>query len=125
MAAAADLRAFADLLDRHPQLADAFNGSDTFVGCDHRHPFPDLVRQLATAGRVEKGSDDGRFEVTLQIGTVKLILIDTRGDVVCEKVQTGTRTVEKPILQQVGVETAEEPVYEWRCPPSILAASGS
>lgn len=37
----------------------------------------------------------------------------------CERVQVGSRTVERPVMVQHGTETVEEPVYEWRCSPVL------
>ena len=54
-----------------------------------------------------------------------VVHLNLNRDEVCEKVQTGTRTVLVPdpeFVANAPIITIEEPVYGWKCPDSVLAS---
>lgn len=79
----------------------------------------DTARKVkAVAGPlVKQQGDDGLELVTVQ-ADVEVRIVALGG--VCERVQVGTRTVSKPDPAAPLIDV-EEPVYEVRCPDSVLA----
>lgn len=125
---AADLRHLANLIDAHPELGLTTSGPTGVFLRRFDEGFVTAVRHLSGLGlgSVAKDRATGVFTARLRLNSsFELIALDYDEEVACELVQTGTRTVERPVLVQTGVETVEEPVMEWVCPPSILAAATS
>ena len=117
-----DLRQLADIIDANPSIGICGGGSSlVFVEADHQL-FADRVRAMAKIGTVSKERGVSHFAARVRINeSFTLLALDHSDEVACVRVQTGTRTVERPIT--VGVETVVEPVFEWVCPPSILATA--
>lgn len=123
----AGLRELADFIEERPELFDrqglAFGTAYVFTYTADE--FAECVRLL---GKGQKEANDAYFNVTRRFGPIELQVTANRS-AVCEKVQTGTKVVKARDPQLVHeaikdipqVET-EEPVYEWKCPPSILSA---
>ena len=113
------LRALADHLDRHPGL-DPTTVPTFYVYAENTETFAGLVRKLGgtITNPVTKTADDYHLGAFRMFGRVRLEVFMPRSTA-CERVQVGTRTVERPIMQQVGTETVEEAVYEWECAPIL------
>jgi len=82
-----------------------------------QYPDATLTREKNYEGKPEMVV---RGESSLGIGWQ----IDFR-DGVCERVQVGTKTVEKPdpdAIVNAPMVTVQEPVYEWLCPDPIITA---
>lgn len=79
------------------------------------------IARLARAipGRVEKVFDDGNVKLHKRFGS---LVYEIFGSSVCERVQVGTKTEvrEEPVETRTVTETV--PVFEYRCPDSLLAA---
>ncbi len=120
MSLAADLRHLADVIDANPELDLHFASGAQTVYLSRSGPFADRVRLLAKFGTVakERGAD---FYARVRLSpSFELCAIDYDGEVACELVQVGTE--ERPIMVASGrVEVV--PVYEWKCPESILASA--
>lgn len=75
-------------------------------------------------GDGEKGSENGSPYIRWTLGRDRYVYA-YRTDLTCEKVPTGkTETVKKRIVvtpEVTDIEEVEEPIYEYRCPDSLLA----
>jgi hypothetical protein len=124
---AAQLRALADLLDEHPQLAPPLQT----VTLNHYGSVLDggdaeMAALARGTGRWEKVELADWLILRREVGPDVMIDLNFRREAVCERVQVGTRPVEKPdpeALAAVPTVTVEEPVYEWTCGP-VLALAG-
>lgn len=120
----AGLRELADRLERHPDCPLPYDGTDsplTWI-LDTREDVAAVARVMGRA-RKERDYKDGLQLVGSLHGLSWKVL--TFGGV-CERVQVGTRTVEREEVvtpAQTRTVTVTEPVYETRCPESILAGS--
>ncbi len=116
----ADLRALADWLDAHPDIAERTHSYNTIgVSTEDAAEFARFVREVG-AGR--KNAASGTAWLERSFGKLKLTVF---GDV-CEQVQVGTQTVtveEYPADVVPELVDVEVPVFEWRCPESFLAVS--
>lgn len=118
----AGLRAAADFFERTPDapLPTAAYLHRTFYSDDAKAQLADGARNL---GNVEKDVDDWDFKVTRDFGGGVRYTLRARRDLVCERVEVGTRQVERQV--PVGdvtyaTVTEDEMVYEYICPPSLL-----
>ena len=74
-----------------------------------------------------KANDNGSMVATVVDGLVGWDVVLASDSSPCERVQVGTETrtvreeIEPPRYREI---EREEPVYEWRCPDSILAIDG-
>lgn len=121
-------------------LAVPFDGLGIQAGWDHtadrrgRAGIALMLRVARRAGlRIVKRAPEGNTR-SYDLGLPgrppweRLIHLYSGAEYTCERVQTGTRTVERPIMVQHGTETIEEPVFEWRCGPvlaPVVEAEGS
>lgn len=134
---AAGLRALADMIELHPQLAEALRYTIDKVNVpighvvgDVRAAMADFVRAGARSGAtVTKEQDDTWSGVTLLWGPVGIHVYAARA-AVCERVVTGVETVTKTVPDPEAlaavptVEVTEEvEQVEWRCHP-LLADEG-
>jgi hypothetical protein len=116
------LRRLADLLDEHPDLAE-------YQSLDLSHFVSDLDEMTAArrrvGGRWEKRTfGDSYFALVRDLGGNVAISLNASRAKVCERVQTGVKTVTMPdpaLVADLPSVTVEEPVYEWICPESVLA----
>lgn len=76
----------------------------------------------AIGGQWEKSELPSHFILRQKVGVHRIDVFSSRENV-CEKVVTGTETVTIPDPDAPMV-TVEREVYEWKCPPSILAMTG-
>ncbi len=115
---AAGLRELADFAEAHPETFAPYMGLTCNLFPRTRENFSRQARDLGKANKVDMSSYYG---LQREFGPHSVQLLINR-EQVCERVQTGTRTVTVPD-PDVDVPTVEieEPVYEWQCPDSILA----
>lgn len=116
---AAGLRALADWLEATPDF-------DLPLVCASHltHNVAELARLGSLMGTAEKTTSGSFVGLRRRFGPVELKVQAFHEDV-CERVQVGTRPAEKVKLPEGATwqtEIVEEPVYEWRCPESILRA---
>lgn len=110
----AGIRELLNVFENTPNLPLPYWISSTsiWVGEDELIPLRRAVG--LPASKVFTDYDVGfEFAITEDV-TLRIV---TSRSAVCERVQTGTRTVPA----QPAVEEHEEPVYEWICPDSVLA----
>lgn len=133
---AAGLRALADMIDAHPEVAELirFSGLERLlapVGStdDAVMVMADLIRKAKARGAtVTKSAEDDWFNVHVAWGPVGIQVYAAREEV-CERVVTGTETVTKTVkdparlaeVPEIEVTETVETV-EWVCRP-ILAAT--
>lgn len=88
-----------------------------------KQEFVDTVKAMGTGVKVEASGNRGiEFEIP-GTDTRTVITVNppfNEDEAVCEKVQVGTETVEVPDPNAPKI-IIEQPVYEIRCPDSILA----
>lgn len=129
------LREMADFLDMHPHLLDRLNfaSADAHVFARDESDFSDLLLDL---GKGEKRASEGYLSVRRRFGPHALVLSLARS-LACERVQTGTETVEETVgldevpcdaevlgeVRQVKIKRTV-PTFEWKCPESFLAGGG-
>jgi hypothetical protein len=124
------LRELADWLEAHPAARPSFGGFDPvrlLWPCgDSRDGLAAAARVL---GRAAKSSDSKWVNVTRLFGPHQIQAYASH-EAVCERVVVGTETIETEVpdpeaLKNVPTikvtETVEQ--VEWRCPPSLLAAT--
>lgn len=118
---AAQLRQVADFIEEH---ADALEGH--YIPHYALNIFPgDAQKALALAraigGKWDKKEAGDWLYLRRAIGR-HTIEINMNRNLVCERVQVGTKTVEVPD-PEAALVTVEEPVYEWHCPESLNAVA--
>ena len=122
------LRDLAEWLEDNPDLIPTYGGESVFLFRRGDEPMPDFLSRIARRfGRCDKDVSDKWFYLVKSFGPHD-IRASARRDEVCEQVQVGTREVTEEIpdpAHMIDVPTItvtrEEPVYEWRCPESILS----
>ena len=114
-----EARKMLDWLEEHPDYIP--NHAITLdIFCWDEDAPAQLAKAAKVMGRATKDtSGDALFFVRREWGPHHLDVNASR-EAVCERVQVGTETVEEPDPEAPKV-TVERPVYEWRCPPSLLA----
>lgn len=136
--AANDLAAFGRFVADHPDLptpeltrVETYREDDRIVtyqimvlGFDAAAEMTRIARILndgAGKGEVVKVQEGDYFRLQRRFGSV-LLEAWTMRDAVCERVQVGTETIEKPdpeALAAVPKITEDVPVFEWRCSPLL------
>ncbi|HEX3803146.1 MAG TPA: hypothetical protein VHV75_09920 [Solirubrobacteraceae bacterium] len=114
------LRALADLLDANPQIDTQWRDYRfiLFVGSSE-----ELARTaVGIGGQWEKSEDHYYCNLDRSLGGGVGIQVTTARGNVCERVQVGTETVMVPAPDAPMVEE-ERPVYEWKCPESLLGVA--
>jgi len=114
------LRELADFAEQHPTLFERQYGETVNL---FAYSPEEMAEQTATLGTSVKTISENWYTMTRRFGPHRLDLSIGR-KTFCERVQTGTVTVEKPdpeALERVPTIEVEEPVYEWICPESVLA----
>ena len=113
------LRELADFLDEHdvPELSWQNVRFDIFA--DDAAGLMERARNLGGAWDKEEKGD--WFVLRRYFGPHCIDINAPRSNV-CERVQVGTKTVEKPD-PSAPLVTVEEPVYEWQCPESLSAVA--
>lgn len=118
------LRQLADFVESHPRLfEDKYSGETVHIFADDRE---DMVEKALEMGKADKGGDGYFYYLRRSFGPHSLNLCVNR-EHICEKVQTGTRTVSVPdpkAVAKLPLIKQEEPIYEWVCPDSILQPRG-
>lgn len=115
------LRELADFVEAHPEI-DAASTFTLNLWMHEKSDLADWMKRLG--GKWDKYTGlDAYFIMRRMFGPHRIELNANR-EAVCERTQVGTKTVEKPdpeLLAAVPLVTVEEPVYEWKCPDSLLA----
>jgi len=117
------LHELADFAGQHPELFDKHCGETFNIFAYTSEEMAEKTRLLGTSKKV---ASDGWYTMSRRFGPHQVDLSISR-NTFCERVQTGTKTVEKPdpeALKQVPTIEVEEPVYEWTCPETILRPEG-
>jgi hypothetical protein len=120
----ADARRLLDFIEKNPSLIrhqvfclfhSSWEQGDTAKA--------EMAKAARLLGQCEKSVTDDEFKIVRKFGD-HFIQFYWRREYVCERVQVGVKTVEIPTYPkgvEVIYEKKEEPVYEWKCPDSILA----
>lgn len=114
-----DARAMIDWLAEHPDFIYAYRGLEVGTHCHTKDEFAGMVRDLGSATKDPAGD----YMVVRKFFGVHQVSAQTHREQVCEKVQVGTRPVERidpTYLKDAPKVTVEEPIFEWKC-GSILA----
>ena len=120
---ATGLRALADLLDAAPDWKRDYDDYQHLICVSSRDEMIDAIKALG--GKWEKHTAaDGYFGMTRDLGNGVTCQVYAARANVCERRLVGTRTVTRVAPDAPTVEV-EEDVYEWVCPPSILAEMGA
>jgi hypothetical protein len=123
---AAGLRALADLLDAHPEQKQHYDSYRHLICVNTREEMLEATRALGGRWDKDEDRDSDYFGLTRDLGNGVTVYVYAPRRAVCERVRLGTRTVTRPIITaDTPTETVEEELYEWVCPPSLLAAAGS
>lgn len=135
------LRRVLDAIEADPACPVPYGLSELRMqmGFDHERsitPRTDLAALLRACRRagltIRKGgpnsaSENATSNYDLHDGEQRVGYVYTPAELTCERVQVDTRTVTRAIkvttVEEVGEETVEVPVYEWRCGP-VLAPEG-
>ena len=130
------LRAIATWLESHPEieaysihLADHDYGTGPVRVNVYGVGSPERMAAIATSvgGRWEKRFTDSQFHLRQQIAPDAVVELTAMRSDVCQRVVTGTTTIEEPdpdALAAVPKVTREVETYEWRCEPILAAATG-
>lgn len=119
------LHELALFLAQHPEVVARPYAYGAYVIAGDAADYARLVRALkdgAPLGSIERSARPLHMVFARRFGPDVVLEVLAARSVVCERVQVGTRTVERPKV--VGTETVEEPVYEWRCEPVLAQAEG-
>ncbi len=119
------LRSLADFAERHPDVASAYSTLSVNVFAADAAEMADIARRFG--GPFEKVSEGSFYNLRKFFGPHKVDVCASH-DNVCERVQVGTESREVPdpdALAAVPTILVDEPVYQWVCPDSILAAAAS
>ena len=121
------LRALADLIDQQPEIGK-YNMVYLSMVPHDREELVELARELG--GRWDKETDGSYFRLnrTFHKGEHSSITLGLAlpHHHVCEQVRTGTRTIEVPdpeLVAEIPTIKVEEPIWEWKCPDSLLAVT--
>ena len=122
----AELRAFADFLDAHPE-ADPIYSPAVY---DIVHTRQEMAAKIkALGGKWDKDEDGESFKVRQKISGVEYVIFAARENV-CTRVVRGTKEVTRTksdpdalaaLPKVTYTETVED--VEWICPESLLAGS--
>jgi hypothetical protein len=115
------LREIADFAEQRPELFENGTYGERFNL--FAYSPEEMTRKTVMLGTSKKSAVGGYYCMTRSFGPHKVEL-NIQRDKFCERVQTGTRIVEKPDpkkLEKVPTVKVEEPVYEWICPDSVLS----
>lgn len=114
------LRALADWLEANPGAAPP----DLYTIYDYKGDRDKLVAAArALGGRWTKKAGDYYFEMEREVIPGLVYRLYSGREQVCERIVTGTETVEVPdpeALKQVPKITQEREIVEWRCPDALL-----
>lgn len=125
-AIAAGYTELAEWADRHPDVSLHPSGATIYAFAPDRATFTAWTRALADGAplaAVRKDISDTYATAVRRFGAVDVQVTIARIEV-CERVVTGTRTVEVPdpeVVAAAPLVTIDEEIVEWRCPPSFLA----
>jgi hypothetical protein len=126
---AADLRLYADIIERVPEQFVDDNVMYIFLKFTTKEAF--VAAMLSIGGKWDKCPSGDTFYLEKKIGTGRVQLHLSIGrESVCVKKQVGTRKVkrakpvivEKPaVITPVEFEEVEEPIYEFDCNPILIS----
>lgn len=113
----AGLRGLADFYEQNPEL-DLPNGFDRLdVWLDKKNAASAILRLVHAAGKVEKVEYGEQLAFRTNVAGFNLDFNIAR-EVVCERVQVGTKVIPERIIPAQAEEIVpehEEPVYAWEC----------
>jgi hypothetical protein len=126
------LRKLADLLDATPDLPTPYmtNTGPRWSSYFDASEVARLASLVPGTMRKNDPNADGYnaeyYELTsdVKFGPFRLVVTSYR-DTVCEKVQTGTKTVEHPRVKAAPARVEEVPVFEYVCSPLLAKAVAS
>ncbi len=110
------LHAMADLMEQHPEAIPVLPFQAMHFPADKAEMLR-LTRAIGGSWDKAEGTAS-YFELNKAIGPHYVRILTGRNEV-CERVETGTETVEitDPDAPKV---TVTRPTYEWKCPESLL-----
>ena len=112
-----DLRELVLYLGANPEAINHYSQLRVVQWADDASDMADLA--VSIGGRWDKEETDTHFRLIKSFGTHEVVIVTDR-EKVCERVQIGVETVEVPD-PTVPLVSVTRPVYEWRCPDSLLA----
>jgi hypothetical protein len=123
------LRKLADLLESTPDLPTPYLSGDEARWSSY-YDAAEVARLASMLPGVKRKNDpsDGDYDATyyvltsdVRFGPFKLAVSSYRATV-CEKIQTGTQTVEVPAVEAAPARVEEVPVFEYVCSPLLAKA---
>ncbi len=117
---AAGYEALAAFIRERPELADHIFCPEALVIPVKPEQVPEVVALIGTATKGDRGD---QVHVVRKFGPVELKAMIGK-DLMCERVQVGTTTVERVVYPDDVVPTMvteEVPVFEWQCSKPLLA----
>jgi hypothetical protein len=119
------MRAMCDFLEANPKYIQGDDGQTINVHARDKAGLARAAKDLAPCEKYVGLS--GYYSVVKKFGPHKLDAFALR-DQVCERIQTGVKTVTERVIPE-GVQlvevTKEVPVYEYKCPKSLLEVTAS
>ena len=112
-----DLRELVLYLGANPEAINHYSQLRVVQWADDASDMADLA--VSIGGRWDKEETDTHFRLIKSFGIHEVVIVTDR-EKVCERVQIGVETVEVPD-PTVPLVSVTRPVYEWRCPDSLLA----
>jgi hypothetical protein len=110
------LRELADYLESNEAVPLPYLGQfDAFV-CN-KDELADAARAMGSCDKVASGA---WFYLRKSFSAGIQLHVNINRDIVCERVQTGTKKVKMPAQQALPEREVDEPVYEYHCPDSIM-----
>lgn len=114
------LREFADWLES--KGSDVIRDSHTtfYVFCNNKDEFAKTVKKIG--GKTVKSSDGVYYSLRRNFGTAVTLDVTIQHQFLCERVKVGEKVIPaKPETVVPAQPERVEEVYEWKCPPSVLA----
>jgi hypothetical protein len=117
---ASALRDLADFYQVHPEFPQPTFSTTLNVWARNKERFAELARQLGSCEK-RSSTSTSTFYLRKSFGAGVQLDLNIEHNLVCERVQTGTRRVEaQPEKITPAIEAHDEPIYKWICPESIL-----
>ena len=117
-----DLRAFADWLDEHPELAVAedvrLDMGTVWLWCSTKEQLVAFKRALP-AGMYKKDASEGHVMIVAELCGLKVRGAVPRREA-CKRVVTGIREVPEQIVPAETIPAHTEEIVEWICDPLLV-----
>lgn len=125
------IRELLDFVEAHPDVNWFIPATSAYCYFNGEDAASELANTAtAIGGKWDKVANDWEFGLERYFGDrsrfdpIRVRLVTERSEV-CEKVKVGTKLVDKPDpdyeAPEVPTIKVEEDIFEWKCPPSILA----